>query len=525
MRAQRSRYIRNFLFPCLYFSAITGIATAFLVFLLKIAASAVISASSDIYAAVRLQPIWLPVLILGAALLGLMASLILSAAPSCVGGGIPTALSALRGITNFSWIKSIILLPISALMTFFCGIPLGNEGPCVQMGTAVGMGTVRLFGKKKGWRRYIMTGGASAGFSVATGAPITGIIFAMEEAHRRFSPMLFTVASMSVIFSQITARLLSYVFNVPTALFDISVVHTLPSIHLWVSAVVGLVCGLVSIVFTFAYKKCDKMVKETLNKLPNALKFPLIFAFIALIGFFSAELLGSGHELTEHLMSGEGIWYMTIIIFLARALLLMIANTAGVTGGIFVPTLAFGAMLGSLCAEGLVAFGLIGAEHRILIITLGMVSFLGASSKIPLTASFFALETFFGVNNILPVIIGVTVAFLVTETSRADDFGSTVIKAKAEKRQKGKTAHTVEVALTARPDSFVIGKERTDILWPANCVLLTHHKEQSQRASSTISIGDVFLLHYVTYDPAATADELEALLGEQSEETRKIMAA
>ena len=523
MRAQRSHYIRNFLFPCLYLSAITGTVTAFLVFLLKIAASTVISASSNIYEAVRLNPIWLPALIIGAALLGLLAAGILSIAPSCVGGGIPTALSALRGITNFNWIKSILLLPISALSTFFCGIPLGNEGPCVQMGTAVGMGTVKLFGKKKGWRRYIMTGGASAGFSVATGAPITGIIFALEEAHHRFSPMLFTIASMSVIFSQITAKLLSYVFNVPTALFDISVVHTLSPADFWAPAVVGLVCGLVSIIFTLTYKKCDTAVKKTLNKLPVAVKFPLIFATIALIGFFSAELLGSGHELTEHLIAGHGIWYLTIIIFLGRALLLMISNTAGVTGGIFVPTLAFGAMIGSLCAEGLISFGLIGAEHRILIITLGMVSFLGASSKIPLTASFFALETLFGINNMLTVIIGVTVAFLVIETSRIDDFGSTVIKAKAEKRQRGKSSHTVEVALTARQDSFVVGKERSDILWPANCVLLTHHKEQSKRTSSVISVGDIFLLHYVTYDPVATADELEALVGIQNEETRKIM--
>ena len=45
--------------------------------------------------------------------------------------------------------KTVFILPFSALLTFLCGIPLGTEGPAVQMGTAVGKGTVRIFAKKQ----------------------------------------------------------------------------------------------------------------------------------------------------------------------------------------------------------------------------------------------------------------------------------------------------------------------------------------------------------------------------------------
>ena len=212
MKDHRSHYIKNLLLPCLVFSTVTGVFSALLIAGFKLAATAVIGLSERIYAFVRMNSLWLPALIFGAVIIGFLASLILTFSHSCRGGGIPTSIAAIRGITGFKWLKSAFVLPVSALLTFLCGIPLGTEGPCVQMGTAIGDGAVKLFGGKKhiGWRRYMMTGGASAGFSLATGAPITAILFSMEEIHRRFSPLLFVVASLTVGVSQVTAHLPSY---------------------------------------------------------------------------------------------------------------------------------------------------------------------------------------------------------------------------------------------------------------------------------------------------------------------------
>ena len=53
-----------------------------------------------------------------------------------------------------------------------------------------------------------MTGGAAAGFAVATGAPATGMIFALEEVHKRFSPMILMVAMSSVVFAAATSEVL-----------------------------------------------------------------------------------------------------------------------------------------------------------------------------------------------------------------------------------------------------------------------------------------------------------------------------
>ena len=173
MKKLSAHHITNFLIPCLFFSVAAGFLSAVITTLFKMAAEQVIHLSGSVRATVYADAKLLVLLVLGCAAIGFVASVILTYSRTCRGGGIPTSVAAIKGMISFKWLASILLLPISALLTFLCGLPLGTEGPCVQIGTAVGDGIVSsVAGKSKhrGWRRYIMTGGASAGFSVATGA-------------------------------------------------------------------------------------------------------------------------------------------------------------------------------------------------------------------------------------------------------------------------------------------------------------------------------------------------------------------
>lgn len=521
----RSNYIKNLLLPCLAFSVTTGIFSALLIALFKWAASRIIGLSGQIYAFVRTDPRFFPLLIVAFALLGLIVSFILSYSHSCRGGGIPTSIAAIRGHTSFHWIKSALLLPVSALSTFLCGIPLGNEGPSVQMGAAIGRGAVRLIGSKKdaGWNRYIMTGGAAAGFAAATGAPITAILFSMEEVHRRFSPLLFSVASISVIVSQLISRVLAG-FGIGTlGLFHISNLPSLPLESCFIPIAVGLACGICAVFFTRAYNGFDKLIREKLGKVSLRIKLPVIFALTAIIGFFSAEMLGSGHDLVELIFERSFTWYLLVLFFLVRAIMLMVSNTVGVTGGVFLPTLAFGAIIGALLSEAFISLGVLGEEYHVLIVCLGMASFLGATSRVPVMASIFAVEVLGGMSNVLSVIISVTCAFLVIELSGMDDFCDTVIKTKTKSLHAGRTAHTVKVTLTVAEDAFARDKEMRDILWPSSCVLLSIEKGPNHGDGLGIAVLDKLTVHYTTHDPERTADELISLLGTQDEATNAIM--
>ena len=515
MPANRSTYVKNILIPCLVFSTAAGAGTGILIFLFKWAASSVIELSSSVYGAVREHPGYFPLLLLGAGLLGLAASVILRKVPDCRGGGIPTAIAILRGLIPFRWIRSIVFVFASAMLTYLCGVPLGNEGPSVQMGTAVGRGIVQ---KHPAWDRYIMTGGACAGFAAATGSPFTGILFAFEEAHRRFSPMIVLTTATAVLAGSSVMQLLCALTDMEYALFVFPAMPELPLMYFWTALAVGLTVGFAAAVFTVAYRKIRPLVKHTLGRVPFTVKITAIFMLTACVGFVSGDCIGSGHDLVDELMEGHGVWYLLIVWFLVRAFLLLIANNADVTGGLFVPTLAFGAILGALCGDILTTAGILPEDYYSVMVVIGVASFLGSASRTPLMALAFAGEALGGLPNLLPIAIGVTVAYLVVETLGIPAFTDTVIESKAEAAHAGKTPQIVDLHLTVAPDSFVVGKEIRDILWPPTCTVLSVHRNpDAPHDEPGIGGGDRLHVHYQTYDAEATLTTLEALVGEQAD--------
>jgi hypothetical protein len=276
--------------------------------------------------------------------------------------------------------------------------------------------------------------------------------------------------------------------------------------------------------FTRVYRSIGALLKQKLSAIPFTVKVIVVFVCTALVGCFAANSLGSGHDLIHELLHGEGVWYWLLLLLAVRALLLIVANRVGVTGGLFVPSLTFGAIVGALLARALCAWGLLPEQYAVVMILIGMTSFLSASSRTPITAITFAVEALGGLGNILPFAIGATFAFLVIETAGIVAFNESVIEGKLEDENAGKTASIIETDLTVQPGAFVIGKEIRDILWPPTCVVLSVRKadhpqkdgeDDTQEHVPGIAQGDVLHVYYQTYDPPEAARNLEALVGIQ----------
>ena len=504
---------------CVLFPAIVGVLTGALIFLFKITSSKVMHLSESIYAAVRENPKYLPLLILGVTAVGLIASFLLKYAKECRGGGIPTAIASIRGLIPMQWLQGLFGLFLSSMFTYIAGVPLGNEGPSVQMGAAVGKATsdIGIRKNKRAWERYMMTGGACSGFAIATGAPISGIIFALEEAHRRFSPAIFMVASISVLTGSITQRALSTAFNVSTSLFNLTIDNILPLKSIWISAIIGVVCGLCAILFTHMYNVVRSVSERSKIKLPFMLKMTLIFTTVAIFGFISADFIGSGHSLIDKILERESIWYVILFAFVIRGALLIFSNTQGISGGIFIPTLAFGAIIAALVAEIFISTGLISEEYHSILIVIGMTSFLSASSRIPLTALIFAAEALCVTYNILPVAVGIIIAYFVAEASGKESYTDTVIETRTEAAHEDRLAVIVDSNMTVQPGAFATHMELRDIIWPPTCVILSISKKHSviHEHQSKIEEGDTLHIHYRTYNTKETQRALYDILGEQ----------
>lgn len=516
-RTNRINYLKSILMPCLFLSGVAGILTGAIIFLFKLVANLIIHLSIDIYAAARMSPQYIPPVLLGAAVLGVLGYFLLRIAPECRGGGIPTAVAALRGFVSFNWARGILVLFSSAMITFFSGVPLGNEGPSVQMGCAVGKGTVDVFAhKNKAWERYIMTGGACGGFAAATGAPLSGILFAFEEVHRRFSPIIFMSVSTATLASAATMEILSDLTGRKTGLFALSAQPVLPIRFIWIALAVGAVSGIVAIFFTRLYRIVNVIVSKAMGKVPFLVKMIGVFMLSSALGLIGAGLVGSGHELIDEIFSGEAsVWYLLLVYLIVRGVMLIVANNVGVTGGTFVPSLAFGALVGALCAKAVIALGVISGEYYALFIVIGMASFLAASSRIPLTAIAFSIEALAGIGNILPISVATAFAYLIIETIGIHSFTDTVIEHKIRDNIRGKKSEAIDLHMTVQKGAFAEGKEIRDILWPPNCVVLS--VKRADLMSTGISAGDILHLRCLTYDKAETLLVLESLVGVQEE--------
>ena len=519
MKQDRITYLTNILFPCVVFSVVTGILTGGLIFLFRFAASHVEDWASVAYEWVRHNPLWLGVFLLAAAGLGVLSWIFWKFLPDSRGGGIPTSIGWVRGVLSFRWIPCLFGTFASSLITYLGGVPLGTEGPSVQMGTAVGKGTVRLLGGRHlAWDRYVMTGGASAGFAAATGAPLTGILFTFEEAHQRFSPMLLMVSSMTAVTASITSKGLCSLFGGTWHLFEIPQSQPLPLRYFWAPLLVGIVCGLFALLFTKVYDWTGSFLSKG-KKFPVLLRICLLFCAVALAGFFFPQSIGSGHDLIEEVFHGHGIWGILLVLLLIRSVFLIFANNLGVTGGLFIPSLAFGALIGALCGRGLIVLGLLPESYYGVLVIVGMCAFLGASSRIPLMAIAFSMEALSGINNLMPVILGVCLAYVVMELTGTEDFVDTVLSKKIRHSAKGTPSVVKEEKFIVQPHSFVIGKEVRDILWPPRCQVLSIDRVRAAaHGRTTLAQGDVLHLHYYSDETGDAERQLEALLGHQEKE-------
>lgn len=503
---------------CLFLASITGALTGAVIFLFKVAIKYVQELSGFLYESTVKTPVFLPLLILGAVAVALLAFLIIKLLPIARGSGIPNSLAIMRGFIPFKWIGSLFGIFSSTLLTFLVGVPLGNEGPSVQMGCSLGKGAVNIFAKgNRAFERYTMTGGACAGFTAATGAPLTGIVFVIEEAHRRFSPIIFMVASISALAATLTVSALCSLFsflNISPRLFDLAQAEALPLKYVWLAILIGIAVGGISIAFTKLYQLFNKLMNEKLAKIPLALKVSVIFVSVALIGFFLSGALGSGHHLIDEIfLSHAPVWYMLIVLLLVRALLLLVSTNSGITGGTLIPLLTFGAILGSLISSAAVGLNILPSQYSGAIVLIAMSSFLAASSRTPLTAIILTIEIFSGFNNILMIAVGVAFAYLIIECSGTASFTDTISEQKIHETNSGKELVTVNATFEVKKNAFVTGKEIRDILWPPSCAVISVKKYVI--GSSILNCGDLLQIRYQTYDPDETYEIMQALLGKQ----------
>lgn len=506
----------NFL-PCMGYGILTGILTGVTIFLFKFLAGKAETVSRAMYGWAKASvPATLLVFTLLLALAFLM-SCIHNAAPECKGGGIPRSEGILRGSLTFSPLRTFLGTFFGSMLSFFAGLPCGSEGPAVLIGTSLGHFAGKSSKKQLAINRYIMTGGAGAGFAVATGAPLSGILFALEEIHKRFSPMLILTISMAVLSATGTNQLLCRTFSMNPSLFHLETLPDFTLEHVGYLLILGIFIALAVALFDGSILFFRRFTSRG-KKGPVPVKLMVTFILAGILCFFLADGAYSGHHMIEHVLTHTPAFGLLLVLFVIRLAMMLMITDSGATGGIFIPTLAIGVLAAAMITKLLVFLGM-PEELSALMIFLGMCAFIGGTLRAPLTASVLFVELSGQFTGFFYVAIVVFMVSLLTEIFNQTPFYDKALEEMEESYHHGKQMKISRFTLLVSPGDFVVGKAVRDIMWPHASVIESishagsHVLKEMDDGEQRLYAGDKITIRAAYYDKEEILKLLFGLTG------------
>ena len=332
--------------------------------------------------------------------------------PAARGSGVNQTKAALYIYNGYISFKTVIGKFITSALALGGGFSLGPEDPSLQIGAGVASVISRRLGMSRQRLRLFAPVGAAAGLAAAFNAPISAILFVIEEVIGRWSAAVLGSVVLAAISSVVVARR----FWGSEPMFQIPSVTVTDSRELLAYAVLGVVGGLAASIFS----RSLGYLRPRLRNLPRWTFFvqsPIAGLCVGLIGFFgSPQIMGAGYEVMDHAMHGQFTWKLLLVLALLKILATTLSFSSGTPGGMFAPTLFIGAMLGAS----------IGTFEKMyypnLHITVGAYALVGmgvlfaAFLRVPLTSVFMVLEMSGNYSIILPVILANTIAYLVSRS-------------------------------------------------------------------------------------------------------------
>ena len=461
----------------------TGLFVGVVVTFYNMAADIITAYSKTLYKGIIANPGFIPLLFVILAISAFGIATLVRFVPMIRGSGIPQTEGASRGLLSMKWYQVLPAMAAASLYCMFCGLAAGSEGPSMFLGGACGDGVSHILGGSDMERRYQITGGACAGLAVAFNAPLTGILFAFEEAHRRFTPSIFICAFSSVLTALITRNALFTAMHMPVMeVFDTFAFnfHSLPLKEYLFVALAAVVSGL----FGVGFYKLAFLLRKLLSKikvLHGAVRMLVPFLFAGVVGLITVYAMGGGHTLIDNLGTNGGLNEMSvtsvfnspivvtlIIVLVLRLLATAINLGAGVPCGIFIPMLALGACMGALVSKLCGVMGM-SAIYSDCIVMISMATFFTAVVKAPLTSIVMVVELTWQFTLLIPVILGVSIGYMISEVFRLKPLYEAMLETFMDdgklKLQRYSYVTTVEEGAIAS------GQAIRDVLWPGNLLI------------------------------------------------------
>ena len=490
----RLRALREYGVNMVALSILTGLFAGAVVTIYNILTAIGEERSAQLYQIIVENPAFIPLLFVGLAAGAFVIGTATRFVPMIRGSGVPQAEGAARGLLHFRWYTVMCSMFAASLACVFMGL-----------------------------RRLQVAAGASSGLAAAFNAPVTGLIFAMEEAFRSFSAQVFTCSAVSVAVSLTVRNLMRAAMGFPTGFtFTTFSFTALEPAGYLCTAIAALAAGLLGVAFYHLMLIARKGFKK-ITFLSGVGRYIIPFFVAGAFGLVTVYAMGGGHDFIQSLgsLSEEGthsIFGISLaatlaVIVLFRFISTILAVGCGMPYGIFVPVLATGAGLGALLCVWFESMGLDAAMSDYIIIVT-MAAYFTTVVRAPITGLVMVFEFTGQFENLLPALLGVGIGFIVGELFRTQSVFEKCLEFIVRERNLKTGAEKRSVTIEVEEGSYAEGRSIRSVLWPAGGMVTEVTARDGSRfvpgGSTMLNAGDKITFECV----AVSEEELKNYLSE-----------
>jgi CIC family chloride channel protein len=297
---------------------------------------------------------------------------------------------------------------LASIATLGLGGALGYEGPSVYLGASVGSALQRRFSRhfSREDAKVLLVAGAAAGVAAIFKAPATGLVFALEVPYQEdFARRMLLPAGIAAAVSYVAFVSLTNT----TPLFEVAGTPPFDLRDLGGAAVLGVLCGVGARMFTAALVRAKHLgadIHPAVRSVGGGVVL-VVLALAARVMFGSALTLGAGYDNLAWAFDPRRAVGLVLLLLVMRAAATVATVAGGGVGGLFIPLVIEGALLGR--AVGGLFRTAAGSNFFPLI---GVSAFLGAGYRVPLAGVVFAAEATGRPGFIVPGLIASMVAQL-----------------------------------------------------------------------------------------------------------------
>ena len=493
--------------PLLGFSALVGVAAGLVTSLYRLVLTYLEAYSVSVYQILSQNLSLLPLTFLVLAAMGYGTGVLIHRFTMVSGSGIPQVKGVLLGYCKVNWLSTLIAKFAGGSVAMFAGLSLGREGPSIQLGASVAQGIGNKLAKTDREKRILIANGASAGLAAAFNAPLSGVIFTLEEVFKYFSPLILLTSMVAVVLSNFVSQLL---FG-SGSIFNFVVTGSIPLGDYWILLVMGGILGL----FGMVYNKTLLASVRLFNRIKDRKLQPII-AFLAagVMALTFPIVIGSGHMMLDEINVNSGLGFLGVALLL-KFIFSMVSYGSGTPGGIFFPLLVIGAVVGGIFAKiSILYFGFDQGLFANLVI-LSMAGMFTAIVRAPITGIVLMVEMTGSFNHLMPLSLVSLVAFVVADMMKSEPIYDSLLHnlLKASKHDSNELTMTMSCHLSdATEQSSVAGRilienivhlyspadQRylRDLAFPDGCVLVSvkrHYRDIAFDHDTRVMAGDYLL--------------------------------